>query len=71
MSFYRYTLIGAAIGCIIALASTSLAGLDEVGRSIAAIVAFRQISLEVLAPLVAGIGNAVVLAYLLLEIERA
>lgn len=68
--FYRYTLNGAVIGGAIACATTSYAEWEALGNGILGIFGLQQSAAGALAPLLAAVGNAALLAYLFLENER-
>lgn len=70
LDFYRSTLIGAVIGAAIACVTTSYAEWEALGNGILGVLGLQSFALGTLAPLLAAVGNAALLAYLFLENER-
>lgn len=65
LRFGWFSLIGAALGCGIAFWGSSWPSPDEMAATVNALMALRPVSIEALAPWLASLGSAAVLAYVL------
>ena len=63
--FEWFTLIGAAAGCVLAYWGSHWPQSDQLASNIMALLDFRPVSVEVLAPWLASLFSAAVLAYVM------
>ena len=63
--FEYFTLVGALVGSVLAYWGSSGSGPDELSYAIAALLDFRPVPVQVLAPWLASMFSALVLAYVM------